>query len=465
MKWCVCFPEEDILIKRPCLRRACMNNNTGAAFLSYLLYQVSISKEYRQRLEKSNQQENATHTLSVDIDKTQLEIVSEMDNEMSDRTLRDTAIPLLVALGYIDVDASDKANTYTIHLAQIQRGINNPPKTSEFLLTLQHLIDDGNTSEKWRKYFLRLLAMLPTHRGKSTDHKKRPRTACEEERRSSSSKDKIEKSNNDLRKIQVVATQTEEMQKNVTANIAATAPPSSDIFVSEISTERQRQPEASIKRPQSPDSTASRTAQTVLQLIEFLRGHTFCEPERSQQVRAAAILIGIQPALRLKDIQDAWFHGSDEYWKRNYDQSGMTVTDLAHHNSHGKRRVIAVLEHKQRQERKPTHQESNQDVRGYAEHPSSTSAIEPAWSGQIMTEQEAQQLAIQATDDGQDHHYSLKVYSTYEQNIWVVKVHIEQHVLTIHSPSEWLQEFAGIHEVLQLRKKLSTGKRDLLCIK
>jgi hypothetical protein len=35
----------------------------------------------------------------------------------------------------------------------------------------------------------------------------------------------------------------------------------------------------------------------VLQLIEFLRGQCFREPERSQQARAASILINIQPKL------------------------------------------------------------------------------------------------------------------------------------------------------------------------
>jgi glutamate/tyrosine decarboxylase-like PLP-dependent enzyme len=79
-----------------------------------------------------------------------------------------------------------------------------------------------------------------------------------------------------------------------------------------------------------------------------------------------------------------------------------------------------------------------------------------------MSEQEAQQVAIQAIHDGQMHHYNLNAYSAYEHNIWVVKVHLEQHIFTIHNLSEWSQELAGIHEVLQMRKKLSSmGKRDI----
>jgi hypothetical protein len=128
MKWCVYFPEEDILIKHPCLRRTCLGNKTASAFLSFLLYQVSIGKEFKQSIENSHQQVNDDEKMphqmmNIDVYKTQLESVSEMDNEISDRTLRDTAIPLLVALRYIDVDESDKTNKYTIDLAQVQIGI------------------------------------------------------------------------------------------------------------------------------------------------------------------------------------------------------------------------------------------------------------------------------------------------------------------------------------------------------
>jgi hypothetical protein len=334
MKWCVCFPEEDILIKRPCLRRACLGNKTSAALLGFFLYQVSISKEFRLSIENSDQSRNEerampTQKMDINIHKTQLEIIAEMDNEISDRTLRDTAIPLLVALRYIDVDESDKANIYTIHLAQVQRGIHNPPKTSEVLPALQHLIEDGSTSDKCRKYFLRLLAILPTSTGKSSDSQKRTRVAHKEERGSFSSKDKKKKSNNDHRKIQVVAIQTDEMQKESVMSSATAIQPPSEVFLRDVPSEIQPQQEAATRKPQSLDQNAPRTVKTVLQLMEFLRGQRFREPERAQQARAAAILIGIQPALTLKDIHDAWLHGSDEYWKKNHDQAEMTVIDLA----------------------------------------------------------------------------------------------------------------------------------------
>ena len=95
-------------------------------------------------------------------------------------------------------------------------------------------------------------------------------------------------------------------------SMAATIQPSSEIFLRDVPTEIPSQQSIHTETPQPLDSDAPRTAKTVLQLIEFLRGQRFREPECSQQARAAAILIGIQPELSLKDIQDAWLHGSDE---------------------------------------------------------------------------------------------------------------------------------------------------------
>src|SRR5437764_323342 len=109
MKWCVVFPEEDLLIKRPCLKRACGGNKAAAAFLSYLLYQVSISKEYKKTAEnmyrrKRELGEQPDQVVTGNVFRTQLEIIEEMDHELSDRTLRDTAVPWLLALEYIEMD-------------------------------------------------------------------------------------------------------------------------------------------------------------------------------------------------------------------------------------------------------------------------------------------------------------------------------------------------------------------------
>jgi hypothetical protein len=121
MKWCVHFPEEEILIKRPCLRKACVGNKIAATFLSFLLYQVSIHQNFTQGRKESPQNTSAEQrypTTSITLYRTQREMIAQMDHDISDRTLRDTAIPLLIALGYIDVDESEKINRYTVHTAK-----------------------------------------------------------------------------------------------------------------------------------------------------------------------------------------------------------------------------------------------------------------------------------------------------------------------------------------------------------
>jgi hypothetical protein len=462
MKWCVRFPDEDILIKRPCLRKACVGNKSAAALLSFLLYQVSICQEFKKNIEHSHPQQDAggailDQKISINIHKTQRAIIDQMDYEISDRTLRDTAIPLLVALRYIDIDESEKANRYTVHLANIQAGINEPPTIQEFLPTLQHLMEDRNTSDKYRNYYRRLSAMLLTSAGSRSDAKNRSREARSADRKPDYTKDKKRKSNNDIRKILDGALKTDGSHNETMTSAAATKLSLEDCLV-----DNQQNKNVVIEIPQRPDVNASRTAETILQLIEFLRGQRFHEPERQRQAHAAAALIGLQPALSLKEIQEAWLHGSDEYWRKNHDPSGMTITDLAHHNSHGKRRVIAVLEHKRRQERERerTHRKSDPDTTSHLERSRLTSPIEPSRHESAMTEQDAQQLTQQVIQDGQKHMYNLQAHSAYEQNRWVVKVHFEHHIFTIHSQPEWARELSGIHEILQLRKKLNAVREE-----
>jgi hypothetical protein len=152
MKWCVTFPEEDILIKRPCLKKACGGNKAAATFLSYLLYQVSISQEYKRNAEnihtrKAAHGEDADYVISGNVYRTQRDIIKEMDHELSDRTLRDNAIPWLIALGYIEVDTSRPVNIYVVHIHHIQHGISNPPDKDALLLAKERFaIHNGKTS-------------------------------------------------------------------------------------------------------------------------------------------------------------------------------------------------------------------------------------------------------------------------------------------------------------------------------
>lgn len=82
-----------------------------------------------------------------------------------------------------------------------------------------------------------------------------------------------------------------------------------------------------------------------------------------------------------------------------------------------------------------------------------------------MTGQEAQQLTRQIMQDGQHHDYDLQAQCAYEQDTWIVKVHVAQHTFTIHNSSEWAQEFTGICEILELCKKYNIGQQErIVCI-
>jgi hypothetical protein len=159
MEWRVDFPHEEFLVARPSLKRACLGNHIAALFLSYLLYQASISQEFRAYVKQYKQQYGVSGEdvpfwdKDTTIRKTQEDIIQAMDYECSDRTLRDTAIPLLIALGYIDVDTSEKTNSYTLHIQQIQAGIDNPPNNEEILPKLYNLIKDRNASTRYRMLF------------------------------------------------------------------------------------------------------------------------------------------------------------------------------------------------------------------------------------------------------------------------------------------------------------------------
>ena len=112
MDWCVQFPKEPVLMLRPSLRKACGDNRKAAMFLSYLLYHASSQK--------------AAEDGSITIYRTQKQVVQDMDGEISDRTLRDEAVPCLIDLGYL-VTKEHKGNKqyteYQLFPKAIQAGI------------------------------------------------------------------------------------------------------------------------------------------------------------------------------------------------------------------------------------------------------------------------------------------------------------------------------------------------------
>src|SRR5579875_2855659 len=174
MQWCVSFPQQDsLLILRASLKRACGGNKAAAAFLSYLLYQVSISQQYTRNAEQINRRklacgEVADQLVTIDIYRSQKDIVQEMDGHLSDRTLRDTAIPLLVGLGYVEVDETEAINIYRVHLDAVQAGIDHPPSAAEVGARLRQLAGSGTFSARYQKAFLALAEVFPLPDGKTS---------------------------------------------------------------------------------------------------------------------------------------------------------------------------------------------------------------------------------------------------------------------------------------------------------
>jgi hypothetical protein len=300
MKWCVTFPEEDILIKRPSLKKACCGNKTAAAFLSYLLYHVSISQEYKRNAENINTRkvargETPDQEVTVKVYRTQTQIIEEMDNEISDRTLRDTAIPLLVALGYIAMDESEKINVYEVHLDSVQAGINHPPMMSEVLPTLHQLADLGSTSDKYRKYFRRLAEILPTssevlpaHHGTTSDTKSGSRRTPQARSIGVSRPPKSNKNNNDSI-TRVVEEPDNSLSAPQQASSATVLLSQKDLSLTEdeialISEYRKRQhQEASISHSQPFEEKPPSAASTESRQTEIKADHsdlsTFVHPQ------------------------------------------------------------------------------------------------------------------------------------------------------------------------------------------
>ncbi|GER88901.1 hypothetical protein KDW_30630 [Dictyobacter vulcani] len=454
MKWGVQFPEEELLIMRPCLRRACTGNKHAAALLSYLLYHACISQEFKQLPEQHDQSKEVSgeilsQSISISIYKTQQQILTEMDHMISERTLRDVAIPLLIACGYIDIAVSKRTYQYTVHLTQIQTGITTPPTKEAILPTLHQLTQSGNISGMYRQYFRHRPAELPPDTGKIAEFSgniadvKNGHESTPEEGSSPIFHEDKSKSNKDITKRREEATKDTHSQWNESETIkAATSSLAAHLQDHQITLNAPVH-QSDIQKPE--------TAEGVVQRIEVLRGHPFGQQERPRQLHAAQKLLGLEPKLNVNDIQEAWLHGSDSYWKQHRDACGMTVLDLANHDSRGKRRVHAILEHKR-------HRETctfRQPVKHTLESPPKISHSSFATTKVAMTKQEAQQLTVQVKQDGHHYDYKLQAEPVYRDTAWVVNIQLEQHTFTIHSPAEWSQKFPQIQQVMHLKGSVS----------
>jgi hypothetical protein len=207
-----------------------------------------------------------------------------------------------------------------------------------------------------------------------------------------------------------------------------------------------------------PGENAPRTAKTIVQLIEYLRGQRFVQ--QGAQLRDAQILLAIQPPVSLHEIEEAWRHGSDDYW-RERDPLGMTVSDLKNREKiSGKPRILACLEHKRLQDRK-------QHRMVYTSHsftqPHTESRVlqtpVPKPPVSSLSEEQAKVLAQRITEDGQTQNYILhgtavpletggwKVVASWQSSAWRGDLGLE-----IFSDQQWQKEFKSWQEIIQLRE-------------
>src|SRR6266566_8213597 len=117
MKWAVSFPEESILLVRPCLVAICHDNRPAAKLLSVLLYRHSIRQEHQSDAENINEVrgDNSQDT-TFRIYRKQSKLVTDMCNEITEKTLHDVAVQVLQLLGYLDVDETPAIHCYDLHI-------------------------------------------------------------------------------------------------------------------------------------------------------------------------------------------------------------------------------------------------------------------------------------------------------------------------------------------------------------
>src|SRR5947209_7334201 len=113
------YPDERLLIVRPCQVSLCLGVHSAAKTLSALLYRYS--KQYGDN-ESAEAREIEPDAISRIYCK-QSDLVKDMVDEITEKTLHDTAIPWLQVLGYLEVEELPGKNCYILHIGRIFRGL------------------------------------------------------------------------------------------------------------------------------------------------------------------------------------------------------------------------------------------------------------------------------------------------------------------------------------------------------
>lgn len=122
------YPDERLLIVRPCHVSLCMDVRPAAKLLSALLYRYSIRQESKEDADNINELRKAEgreadQDASFRIYRKQSQLVKDMVGEITEKTLHDVAVPCLQLLGYLDLEEYPGMNCYILHIDRILRGI------------------------------------------------------------------------------------------------------------------------------------------------------------------------------------------------------------------------------------------------------------------------------------------------------------------------------------------------------
>lgn len=184
MKWAVSFPEESILLVRPCLTAICAGNRPAGKLLSVLLYRYSIRQEHKTDAENINEVKgDDSQDTTFRIYRKQSQLVTDMCDEITEKTLHDVAVPVLQLFGYLDVDESPAIHCYDLHVDAVVNALEaykqGPKQLEKFLLSnlqLEKFLIDIQLEEfpiNKKKFLLALEKVLIANRNSSNNKRGR----------------------------------------------------------------------------------------------------------------------------------------------------------------------------------------------------------------------------------------------------------------------------------------------------
>jgi hypothetical protein len=206
----------------------------------------------------------------------------------------------------------------------------------------------------------------------------------------------------------------------------------------------------------------------VLALVEYVRGQRYTPEQRTRELRAAQHVLLIQPELSLAEIEEAWLHGSDDYWRDTHHGEDVHVHDLVRKDSHGQYYVLAFLAHKRAQERRAASQRERFVPSGSRSSwyrtggsvPSQEPLMPPEPPPQPpLSEEQAHALVEQIAQQASEHGYDLHATPEHQGEHWIVRLSWTSSAwkrelkLVIRSFKQWEHEFPEWQEHIRLHEE------------